>query len=461
MNKPATTSALWQWSELCAACNLDPVTGPDIFGISIDSRTLSAGDLFIALSGDPGPKFHSSGSSGLDGHNFIEAALAAGAAGVMVSRDADYPCATLQVADTLEGLWQLGRAGRGRMSGKVVAVTGSAGKTTFRQWMDMLLSVYGLTHASVGSLNNHWGVPLSLARMPAASQFGVFEVGTNNPGEISPLSKLVSPHISVLLNVLPAHLGRFPSMAALQQEKLSIADGLDDAGILVCHESMAGRSNAPREVVFGLGDDADVRGSATYASTWSDVTLSIGQRQWQYRLGTTGEHRVLTSLAVCATLHALGLDPGPALPAFESLTVPAGRGDTVTEQGVTIVDDSYNANPVSMRYALEALARTSGQRVAILGEMLELGASAPAMHGEIAQYCDDLDGVITVGEGFANWPGPASSADWGHYDTAAEIDLDALAVRLSPEATILVKGSNKVFWTTGFVARLREAIRRR
>lgn len=450
---------LWQWHELCTACGLPSHDGPNITGISIDSRHLSPGDLFIALAGDPGPRFHSSGSSGQDGHYFVAAAARAGAGGLMVSHEVEPDLPSLQVPDTLDGLWQLGRARRAHMHGKVVAITGSSGKTTARQWLQQVLEALDKRiHASTGSLNNHWGVPLSLARMPKDSDFGIFEIGTNNAGEISPLAELTMPHIALVLNVLPAHLGRFASLNALRLEKLSIRAGLVSRGVMILPEDLPhDEVDACNIMTFGIGTSADVAGQVQYGPDYADVEVTVDAQSAVYRLPTTGEHRVLTSLAICAVLDQLGIDLHEAAAAFSLLTVPEGRGNRIDVGGVTIINDSYNANPVSMRYALEALAASRGQRVAILGEMLELGETGAAMHRGIADHCGTLDGVVTVGAGFDNWP--AGRATWGHFDAAGEMDIGRLVSRLLPGATVLVKGSNKVFWTEGFVGKLVDAIK--
>ena len=456
-----TEAPLWRWPELCSACGSPESDGPDVTGISIDSRTLAPGDLFVALSGDPGPRFHSSGSSGRDGHDFIAAAEKAGAAGFIVARPVDTSLPCLQVPDSLDALWQLGRARRAHMHGKIVAITGSAGKTTARQWLQGVLAGAGRrVHASTGSLNNHWGVPLSLARMPRDSEFGIFEVGTNNAGEIAPLSRLVMPHVALVLNVLPAHLGRFDSLDAIRLEKLSIEAGLVPHGIMVIPEDLShDELHCWNVETFGIGETADVAGHVEYSSDHVDVEVTVGAHSWDYRLNTTGEHRVLTSLAVCAVALQLGVNLEEIVAQFSHLTIPSGRGDVVSAAGVTVIDDSYNANPVSLRYALEALAASQGQRVAILGEILELGEQGPAMHAALAPHCEGLDGVITVGEGFAGWP--AGAATWGHYDSVEDMDIDELASRLMPGTRVLVKGSNKVFWTHNFVKRLVEVLKTR
>lgn len=447
-----TSPPLWSWLELCRACDITPVPGPDVTGISIDSRSLEPGDLFIALSGDPGPRFHSSGSRGRDGHDFVAAAEAGGAAGVMVSREVATGLPRLVLNDTLDGLWALGRAARVRMRGRVAAITGSSGKTTARQWLQELLGTYLRTHASQGSLNNHWGVPLSLARMPAQSDCGVFEIGTNNAGEIAPLAELVAPDVALVLNVLPAHLGRFRDMAALRAEKLSIARGLGHGGTLVLpatlhHDEIV----CERVLTFGLEEDADVTGTVKSVGDGMQITVTIGSGEWTYHLTALGEHRARTSVAVFAMLYALDVDLDAAVAGFTSLTTPPGRGNVVRVGDITVIDDSYNANPVSMRYALEALGQMPGQKIAILGEMLELGGAAAAMHDELASACDALDGVVTVGAGFEAWQHGLGERYWGHVDAAGDLALETLLARVEPGANILVKGANKVFWVNGFV----------
>lgn len=463
---------LWQWSELCAAFGLLNQPGADINGLCIDSRSVQAGDLFIALAGDPGPRFHGSGAARRDGHEFIASAVTNGASGVMLSQAMTPGVPVLQVADTLDGLWQLGQAGRQRMQGKVVGITGSSGKTTARQWLEVLLGAQGRTHASVGSFNNHWGVPLSLARMPADSEFGVFEIGMNHPGEIEPLATLVNMDVALLLNVAPAHLGQFENIDGIRREKLSIALGLKPGGTLVvpAELNLDGLNLAPTQeaadegtgdlkvLTFGLGEGADVRGVPEYRSDCTLVQVFSGDQCWSYQLQAGGEHRVLTSLASFAVMLVLGADLDRAVEDMPRLTMPAGRGDEALIGQRYVIDDSYNANPASMGYALVSLANRGGsaQKVAILGEMRELGVQGPEMHQQLVATCAGFDGVMTVGEGFADWDaGELGERYWGHYGQAAEIDLTDLTANLDDDAVILIKGSNQVFWVNGFVARLR------
>jgi len=452
---------LWTWSELSLACAVDaPVTGPDINGISIDTRSLKPGDLFIALSGDPGARFSSAIINARDGHEFIEAAESAGAAGLMVSEESASALPQLNVSNTLDGLWRIGQAGRERMVGKVVGITGSSGKTTARSWLEDILSRQAKTHASTGSLNNHWGVPLSLARMPADSEFGIFEIGMNRPGEIEPLSRLVIPDVAIVMNVLPAHLGNFQHINEIRDEKLSITQGLREGGTLVTHEEIDMRGLPQRLqhsniVTFGLSQSATVAGEVSYEQGNSHVSVMIAGNRYSFKLSVGGEHRVLTSLACLAAVYALGADLAQACELLPQLQAPGGRGNLLEVSGRIIIDDSYNANPVSMKFALEALSLVpQGRKIALLGEMLELGESGKAAHRAMIESCRSLDGVLTFGEGFKGAEDTLGNIHWGHYSSVAELNLNELAGKLEVGDTILIKGSNKIFWVNKFVEAL-------
>ncbi|MFT7244250.1 MAG: UDP-N-acetylmuramoyl-tripeptide--D-alanyl-D-alanine ligase [Candidatus Azotimanducaceae bacterium] len=443
--------ALWTWAELSKLGNASQETGPDISGVSIDSRQTQDGDLFVALSGDPGPRFFSDANNTRDGHEFINTAVAAGANAVMLSRPtSDAAYAFIGVSDTLEGLWALGGLARQRCAGRIVAITGSAGKTTARSWLMQCLADQFDVHGSLGSLNNHWGVPLSLSRMPRESDIGIFEIGTNHSGEISPLSRLVQPHISILLNVLPAHIGNFESFDSLEQEKRSIADGLVDAGCLILPESLA--TGHEREFTFGIGDSADVCAQYEVSDAGWDIQANISGELINYRLTSGGEHRLQTSLAVLATAKQLGADLSRVALKMSFLESPEGRGDESVTNGVTVIDDSYNANPVSVQYALDALQIRPGRRFVLLGEIMELGDLSPHYHRELSTCFSGFDRVITVGAGFAATPGDE------HYTSTGEINMSLLVEDFQPGDTILVKGSNKVFWVNGFVKALRHAL---
>lgn len=447
--------ALWRWSEICAALEVPAADGPDIFGLTIDSRRVTSGDLFVALPGDPGPRFAASSRSDRDGHDYVADAFERGAAGALVHRAASYPGPTLTVPDTLDGLWNLARASRARLTCPVVAITGSSGKTTCKTLLAAALGAY----ATEGSQNNHIGVPLSLARAPRESRSVILELGMNHPGEIAPLARLACPDVAVVLNVQDAHRENFTDPDGIRVEKLSIAAGLAPGGILVLHDRVDPRGLRPDSVIrrFGRDERSEVQ------------LLGVAGHQARYRVGDRildakvpggGLHRSLTLAAVLAVLDALGVDPAHAAALPEEL-VPAGRGRHVVLRERTIIDDSYNANPASMAGALTALAELPAQRrMAILGEMRELGPDAPAFHRDLAPLCAGLDHVICVGQGaiplYHALVDQGVPASW--YERADDALLNAAEALSAPGDVILIKGSNRVFWQHDFVRRLAERL---
>ncbi len=352
-------------------------------GVSIDTRTLQPGDLFVALRGDHG-----------DGHDHVADALARGAAGAMVQRD--LPGTTLLVHDTLEALWALGRYARARFTGRAVAITGSVGKTTTKEMLRVVLEAAGPTHAAQASYNNQWGVPLTLARLPLGAQFLVAEVGTNHPGEIAPLSKLVRPDVAVITAVAAAHIGHFGSLDAIADEKSAIGEGLRPGGIAVvpADSPALGRIavRAARTDTFGLAQVA----SQTPDQGGTDVTAEIEGRTVQFRVNSPGQHMVLNALAALTAANALGIDGAVAIGGFRPV---AGRGVRRSlASGVNLLDESYNANGASMRAALALLRMQPGRRVAVLGDMLELGSFGPAEHAGLARAVEDAaDLLFTCG----------------------------------------------------------------
>ena len=441
-----STQALWTYRELAAALGLPAVDGPAITGIGIDSRCLKPGELFVALSGDPGPRFQPSARSDRDGHDFVADAVGKGAAAVLVHRRGDYGVPALLVDDTLDGLWALGRAGRRRLAKPVVAVTGSSGKTTFKSFAATALGAF----STVGSFNNHIGVPLSLALTPSDAA-AVCEIGTNHPGEIEPLAQLAVPDVAVVLNVGPAHIEHFGSLEAIRREKMSIAAGLPAAGVLVRPADLVTDFQG-RTLTFGTGDSADVRLLDVAAD---GATLCVDQRCVYCPVPGGGEHRALSVCAVAAVLVALGR-PLDELQRLAHLPVPRGRGNRLHVGAVSIVDESYNANPASMAATLRAFGQEPAKRrIAILGDMLELGADASRYHAELAAHCADLDGVFCVGERIgALYEALPKRQRLGF---AAQVDGDLArrcAALLGAGDIVLVKGSNGIFWANGFVAAL-------
>ena len=454
---------LWTWPELCNALALPAPDGPgsdapQVEGVSIDSRITAPGDLFVALAGDPGPRFNVGYRSHRDGHDFIPAAAAGGAVGALVHRSLPrLKLPTLQVADTLDGLWQLGRAARARLDCPVIAVTGSSGKTTCKSFLAAALNAF----ATAGSLNNHLGVPLSLARTPRDAKAAVYEIGMNHPGEIAPLTALVQPDIAVVLNVQDAHRENFADPDGIRREKLSICFGLRPGGVLVVESSVRIHDVRTdiRVMRFGRGVECEVE------------FLDMDGTEARYRVGSGivfahvpggSEHRALTLAATLMVMVALGLDPESATRLPDAL-VPSGRGGHHVISGRLIVDDSYNANPASMAAALRALSATDARRrIAVLGEMLELGPGSDAFHQELAPLCSRFDHTICIGSG-ALPLAEALRRSGTPVDWRATADNDLLQTLLAiskPGDVILIKGSNRVFWQQAFANRFMDELRR-
>lgn len=447
------SNPLWRWRQLCAALELPAADGPDIEGIAIDSRICGPGDLFVALPGDPGPRFHASSRSGRDGHDFVAHAARNGAAGALIHRDVRSDLPRLHAGDTLDALWALGRARRAQLQGDVVAVTGSSGKTTAKTLLEAALGAF----ATAGSLNNHLGVPLSLARTPPDVAAAVYEIGTNHPGEIAPLSELARPGIAVVLNVHPAHAEFFAGADELRTEKLSIYKGLEGKQYLVVDESIGlqGLPESLHILKFGSGKGCHVR---LLGHNGNEADFRVAGRSVRARVPGGGEHRARLLGAVLCVLSALDRDPAPALTLPENL-VPAGRGDVTVAAGIAIVDDSYNANPASMQAALEQLREHRGRKVAVLGEMLELGEAGPAYHAELAPLCAPIDRVVAVGEGMRPlYERLQPDRAWLWRAQADDALVRTLVNALEAGDRVLVKGSNRVFWAHGFVAKLKAAL---
>ena len=450
---------LWYWPEIAQALGAPlPGGGPEINGVSIDTRTLKPGDLFIALAGDPGERFHTSSPGTRDGHEFLTQAEAAGAAGLLVSSTQALGTPQLRVEDTLDGLWALARAARARHLGKRIAITGSSGKTTAKSFLASALSAA----VEPGSLNNFWGVPLCLTRTHVDAQFSVLEIGTNQQGEIAPLAELVKPEVAILLNVHPAHLGNFTSFQALTEEKLSISSGLEDISQFVCEHSVALQAGLQHKVIsFGEESGATVRLVGLEGASAEYITPR-GRLVAQVPGG--GKHRALTLGAVIAALLALDEDPQRAASLAADL-VPKGRGNEVflkRQDGGQwrLIDDSYNANPTSMTAALIALAQAPKRPTyAFIGEMLELGEDSEAYHLELLEHCSALDGVFCVGPGTQPlYEVLPAHKRLGYADQAKIIDLEALVKRLPSDGQLLIKGSNRVFWAVQFAAQLADQL---
>ncbi len=456
------TPPLWRWRELSTALGLPPSDGPEVSGISIDSRYTHPGELFVALPGDPGPRFHASSRSNRDGHDFVAHAAQKGAVGALVHRNMAAPLPLLQTEDTLGGLWAIGRARRAAFAGDVVAVTGSSGKTTAKTLLKATLDAF----ATGGSLNNHIGVPLSLARTPREAGTAVYEIGTNHPGEIAPLSKLVRPTVAVVLNVHPAHAEFFADSDTIRKEKLSIYNGLEKNGHLIVEESVAldGLPGQLRILRFGASAECDIR---LLGHDGGRAEFRLGGQTVTAHVPGGGPHRARLIAAVLGVCLALERKLAPALTLPDSL-IPAGRGTRSHAGGVTVVDESYNANPESMKAALRQFGgesgngnesgnsgNNSGNKVAVLGEMLELGDDSSVYHAGLAEFCAPIDRIIAVGTGMRPlFDRLRPEQQWLWLEQADEGLLKTLIVELRAGDLVLVKGSNRVFWANHFVARL-------
>ena len=441
---------MWSYKELTIALGLAPSTGPDLHGVAIDSRLTQPGDLFVALSGDPGPRFQATSRSDRDGHDYVADAVAKGAAAALVHRDAPYGVPSLRVEDTLDGLWQIGRAARHRLGGPVLAVTGSSGKTTFKSFAATALGYF----ATAGSLNNHIGVPLSLARTPRQADGAVFEIGTNHPGEIEPLARLAKADVAVVLNVHPAHIGNFGTLDAIRREKAAIANGLRPDGVFVRPTGLAADFRGPT-LTFGAERQADVQLTDAGGGV-ARLRAPAGRIECVVPGG--GPHRAMSVCALAAALTALNL-PLDLLHRLDGHDVPPGRGNRLLIGDIVVVDESYNANPASMAATLDAFGTEPGRRIAILGDMLELGQHAALYHRDLAGHCGDLDGVFCVGEhAQALYDALPADRRLGFADRADAATARRCARLVESGDRVLVKASNGIFWANRFVEALVDAL---
>jgi UDP-N-acetylmuramoyl-tripeptide--D-alanyl-D-alanine ligase len=398
------TAPLWTSDAIAAATGGRATADFAVTGVSIDTRTLVPGDLFVAL------------KDARDGHDFVAAALAAGAAGALVSRRpvgvaADAPL--LVVPDVLAGLTALGAAGRARSAARVVGVTGSVGKTSTKEMLRAVLGHMGRTHAAEASYNNHWGVPLTLARMPPDSEFAVIEIGMNHPGEIAPLARLSRLHVALITTVAAAHLEAFGSVEGIAREKAAIFDGLAGDGVAIIPSGLEtspillDRANgfARRVLTFGrsAGDDYRMTDVKATASTTVVRAERFGHPVL-FKVRSPGAHFAMNALGVLAVAEALGGNPVVAACDIGEWQPPEGRGrrerillDRIDEHlSFELIDDAFNANPASMAAALDMLAASEpaagigriaeGRRIAVLADMLELGPGEQALHVAIAQH---------------------------------------------------------------------------
>ena len=449
-------NALWTSAAMAEAMRAQArgTLPNDVTGISIDSRTLTPGDAYFAIKGD----VH-------DGHDFVEAALANGASLAVVAKaHADKfarDARLLIVDDVLAGLVDLAHASRARLVGKVIAVTGSVGKTSTKEALRTVLSPQGETHASVASFNNHWGVPLSLARCPSSVKFAIFEIGMNHPGEITPLVKMVRPHVAIITTVEPVHLEFFSGIAAIADAKAEIFSGLEPGGAAVLNRDnsqfarltkSAKTAKVGRIVSFGSDKKADARLlDVSLHPACSAVHADILGQDITYKIAMPGRHMAMNSLAVLAAASLAGADLALSALALAQIKPASGRGVrevlTLKDGIATLIDESYNANPASMNAAITVLGQADvgprGRRIAVLGDMLELGPAGPDLHRGLndAIKASHIDSVFCCGPLMRNlWEALPSTKKGGYADSSADLERQVVAA-IGVGDAIMVKGS--------------------
>jgi|AntRauTorcE11897_2_1112592.scaffolds.fasta_scaffold00188_23 UDP-N-acetylmuramoyl-tripeptide--D-alanyl-D-alanine ligase len=455
MNAPQTL--LWTTEDITSITQGSETHNASVFGVSIDTRTLKQGDLFVALKGDTG-----------DGHEYIEQAFAAGASAALVQEgtvdfDGSADHAIIQVKDTLQALEQLAHAARERSQALRIGITGSAGKTGTKEMLGIVLTEFGKTHTSVKSYNNHWGVPLTLTRMPEDTVYGIFEMGMNHAGEIHKLTDMVRPDIAIITTILPAHIEHFATEQDIARAKAEIVDSMTQDSMLILPidnphylTMYKAGEKAGLKKIYSFGDDegADARITDLKLSAGeSKVTANIMGDKVKFRLSIPGKHIALNALAVLLATKLAGLDVNHAAKTLTKAEPIEGRGQcsiiTIDpdEPPVTLIDESYNANPEAMKAAFKVLElyepKAEGRRIAVLGDMMELGPSGPKMHADLANplLIAKADLVFTCGpqmEALHNtlpepWRG-------GHTQDSFAL-CDAVTEAVKPGDVILVKGS--------------------
>jgi UDP-N-acetylmuramoyl-tripeptide--D-alanyl-D-alanine ligase len=454
------TAALWRWEELLTAAGgtSDGTATRNITGFSIDTRTLAPGDVFVALAG------------ARDGHQFVGEALAKGAAACIVKRPYTGKAgesALIRVDDPLRALERVGRAARARLGAdsRVIAITGSAGKTGTKEMLRNCLACIGSVHAAEKSYNNHWGVPLPLARMPAGTDYAVFEIGMNHAGEITPLSHMVRPHMAIITNVLPVHLGQFANEEGIADAKAEIFAGLTSNSAGIEGIAVLNRDNPHyarleskalglglRIVSFGTAAGSSIRATSIDAEPErTEVAVAFGCRTLRYRVGAPGRHLAINSLAVVAALDALNLPLERCLAPLAEVKAPPGRGARKKLEApggpLLLIDESYNANPASMRAALAAMATVPRhdfpRRVAVLGDMLELGHEAGEFHRGLKNAVDaaGVDLVFACGPNMELLFDALPASMRGQWTDSSAALVPHVLAALRPGDVVMIKGS--------------------
>ncbi len=446
----ALNQILWTSKEAVEATGGTSTTDWSATGVSIDTRTIKTGDLFVALHG---PNF--------DGNDFAADALSNGAAAAIVDQYLDHEAFLLKVEDTMAALEALGRAARARTQAAIIAVTGSVGKTGSKEALKHVLSHQGEATASEGSLNNHWGVPLSLSRMHAQTDYGIFELGMNHPGEINPLSRMVRPHVALITTVEAVHSAYFDSDEAIADAKAEIFSGLEPGGAAILNRdnrhfhrlAAAARAKRIERIIgFGTWEEADFRLlNAVPDNGGTIIRADLGGALSTYRLAMPGDHWVVNSLGVLAAVAAAGGNVSDAAETLGEMQAPKGRGrfHLIHYGGgeITLIDESYNASPVSMRAAISVLGQTEpgrgGRRIAVLGDMLELDDKAPELHAGLADTLvgEKIDLVFTAGPNMAHLSDALDPNMRGGHTGNSELLAPLVIEAVSAGDVVVVKGS--------------------
>jgi len=450
-------TALWTDIEITEALGISCGSSWSATGVSIDSRTIEPGDLFIAIVGP----LH-------DGHDHAVAALENGAAAAIVHRDpADLTldnelyAKMVWVSDTMTALQRLASFARARGGAEIIAVTGSVGKTGTKEMLRLMLQEQGRTAATEGNLNNHWGLPLSLMRMPQDTEFGIFEIGMSSPGEIVPLTKIAEPDVAMVTAVEHVHSEFFDSIEDIADAKAEIFSGLQAGGAAVLNIDSPMFERLAQEVrntgnsnirTFGEHPDADYRLiELTRIDFGSQVTASLDGKAVEFEMGVPGRHWVINALGALAAIDAVGGDTLRAANRLKDMHGLKGRGErhdiTIDSGAFVLIDESYNASPVSMAAAFEVLGSSpvhnSGRRIAVIGDMLELGEKSEDRHTELASKLKEngIDLVFSAGQYMAHlWEALPTTMRGGHAMTTAKLSpLVTAAVR--PGDVVSVKGS--------------------
>jgi len=437
------SKAVWTSEEIAKATGGEASSDFTVSGLSIDTRTIEAGDLFVPL------------KDIRDGHDFISAAMENGAGGTLSEKPISGD--VVIVKDSLQALRDLGKEGVERSRALRIAVTGSVGKTSVKEALAHMFSAFGNTHKSLKSYNNHWGVPLTMARMPQEAEFGIFEMGMNHAGELSDLSNLLRPDIALITTVAGAHLAHFENVEAIADAKAEIIDGLRNNGTLILNADnpytprIIGKAKGKKIITFGRSNDCDITivTSQTHEHG-SNTRLRIDAQQIDVTLLVPGEHWVSNGAACIAAAYAAGLDLRKAAMALRGVRAESGRGEThsltIDGKSITLIDESYNANPTSMGAAINVLGLKPGRRIAVLGEMGELGKDEIAMHAALSEPLEaaGVSRVIVIGECMRALKGALPQVMRGAWARDWEYALDELKAEIEDGDVVLVKGSNSV-----------------